>query len=501
MVDFGMSIDEFLEHSTGGGGSRGNFLKSWKKNNPPKITVWLHTESPIAARWSHPWPKFVTRENKETGEKQLEVFGGNWGCHERELILSKQRFREPDGERQYPPEVCPLCKTIEVVRMAVLRGEISWIDPIFQFKGDNPENDLIITAGGLYNAFSNPKLTDGQKAELRRAGIRPRDAWRENANAKCQYVFSIVNHERIGDGVQIATEPDALGNAMKRAIKDQIEKISRIHGLEKGKLLGNPLRNPYPFLWEYLEEENFDKKYRIVALDGMPVSDEIKALIIDAPPPDIKQHFRAGNVKALRLDMEKAALVDLPWDEIFGDAEKHAEEESDQVPADEVVPTPAKRTPVVSSKPVPVEDPDQFPASYNIVTPPPKVAAKPAPAPAQGQSVFGCDHCDGDLQESDRECPKCHSKFDDEGTIIERPCPGCGLMMPAQGEGDRAICPECALIVDTKEWKEALITKPVRLTRSQAAAQAAQAAATPAAPARKSIGGAKSEDNLPWGRK
>lgn len=498
MADFSMSIDEFLEHSTNGGGSRGNFLKSWKKNNPPKITVWLHTESSFAARWSHPWPKFVTRENKETGEKQIEIFGGNWGCHEREFILGKQRFREPDGERQYPPEVCPLCKTIEVVRMAVQRGDISWIEPIFQFKGDNPEKDLIITAGGLYNAFSNPKLTDAQKAELRRAGIRPRDAWRENANAKCQYIFTVVNHERIGDGVQIATEPDALGNAMKRAIKDQMEKIARIHGLEKGKLLGNPLRNPYPFLWEYNEEENFDKKYRVVALDGMPLSDEIKALIVEAPPPDLQQHFRKGNVKSLRLDMEKAALVDLPWDEIFADAERKEEAEGpDQVSQDEVAPPPAKRIQSVSSKAAPVEDPDQFPASYNIVTPPPKVVPKAAPV-EQEALIFGCDHCDADLKASDRECPKCHSTFADDGSIITRPCPGCGLQMPAQGEGDRSICPECGLIVNTETWQEVpQAAKPQRLTRSQAAAQAAQ---SPAPAARKSIGG-KSEDGIPWGRK
>lgn len=501
----GMSIDEFLDHSTGGGG-RSNFLGNWRKKDPPKITVWLHTQAGFVARWVHNWPRIVVRQDKDTGDTRREVWGGQWVCHERELILRKQRFRDENDVREYPPEVCPLCKTIEIIRSAVATGELSWVEPVFKFTGDNDEHEYIITAGGLYNAFAAKDLTPAQKGEMRRAGIKASEAWRENAIARCQYTFVVVDNAHPENGVQLTDEAEALGNAMKRAIRDKIDELG---GGEDGRLKGNPLRNPYPFLWEYREQEMFEKRYRVVPMSSVPLTDEIRALI-DEEPPDLAAHARPGNIKALRADMEKAALVDLPWDDIFGEAERRAgiddadgfgnaepgaavdKKEDDFPPSWNEPTTPAAtkpgRTPEVSSKP--------------------KIAPKaPPPAPpAANEELFACDHCGFDqLRATDAECPKCKSTYSEDGRLETRPCAACGVQTPANGEGNRTICPKCATIHDTETWQPvnptpAAAPAPARRSRSAGGA-AAPAPAPAAAPTqRKAIGmKAASDDKLPWG--
>ena len=46
----GMTLDDFMGHETGGG-SRGRYLKGWKKRRTPEVRIWLHTRSMFHALW------------------------------------------------------------------------------------------------------------------------------------------------------------------------------------------------------------------------------------------------------------------------------------------------------------------------------------------------------------------------------------------------------------------------------------------------------------------
>lgn len=461
----GMSIDEFLDHSTGGGG-RSNFLGNWRKKDPPKITVVLHPAVGFSARWAHNWPRIMTRQDKETGATRLEVWGGQWVCHERELILRKQRFRDENDVREHPPEVCPLCKTIEIIRGAVASGELNWLEPVFKFQGDDSDHDYIITAGGIYNAFTSKDLTPQQKGEMRRAGVMASQAWRENAMARCQYTFAVIDVAHPENGVQITDEAEALGNAMKRAIRDKIDEYG---GGETGRLKGNPLRNPYPFLWEYREAEVFEKKYRVVGMSLMEIPEAV-AELFQEEPPDISAHNRPGNVRALRSDMEKAALVDLPWDEIFADAERAigAGAEPDTRPAVADRPAEVNTRPEPAAKAAkPAKAGDDFPASWS----------NPATPAAATEELFVCDHCEFDgLRATDTTCPKCKSVYDVDGNLTKRPCAACGALTPADGGAEhRSICPDCGAIHDTEAWRVvAPIAPPPPAKRTRSGAKPAE---------------------------
>lgn len=462
----GMSLDDFLEHSAGGG-TRGNFLKNWRKSEPAKIIVWLHLSVGLGfARWAHNWPRTVIREDRDTGKARREIWGGTWVCHENELVLRKQRFRDENDERELPPVVCPLCKTIEVVRRMVREGEIDWTEPVFRFRGDDSERDMIIRAGGIYNAFSRRDLTAAEKGELRRAGIRPSEAWRENAIARCQYTFAVVDQENPEDGVQITDEAEALGNALKRVLRDKIEEIGR----EKG----NPLRNPYPFLWEYRADEPFEKKYRVVPKTTIELTDEIRELI-SGEPPDLSGHLKPGNVATLRSEMEEACLIEgFPFDEIFAEAEsrigKHdpSTRDRDEEDVDEE------------------ESIDFDPEKYEREAKPSKPSKPSKPEPSE--ELYVCDVCDFDgLRETDVVCPKCGSEYNEDGEVTSRPCANCkALVSLSEATGGMVRCGECATNHDVETW-EVVEQKKKRRLKPKGSLRSNPRAIDP-------------EDDLPWGK-
>lgn len=464
MATQGMGLDEFLGHSAGSV-TRGNFLKKWRKGDPPKILVWLHLSIGLGfARWSHNWPRIVVREDRDTGEPRREVWGGQWVCHENELVLRKQRFRDDDDEREVPPVTCPMCLAIEAVRRMVREGELDWTTPIFKFKGSDSEHDTVIHAGGIYNAFGRRDLSVEEKGELRKAGIRPSEAWRENATARCQYTFAIVDNDHPEDGVQITDEAEALGNAMKSVLRDKLEEV----GIEKG----NPLRNPYPFLWEYREAESFEKKYRVVPKTMIECTDEIRELI-SAPPPDLSSHLAPGNIATLRTDMEQACLIDnFPFDEVFGPAEKAAGEAKKAAGDDDGADDDADF------------DPEKLEGDDD------------AEGEEGAEELYVCDVCDFDeMKESDTQCPKCGACYDEEGEVESRPCAKCKsqIMLAEQVQGDKAICAECGAIHSVADWSVAEPAKKATKRRSAKSTKAGK-------PALRGKATADPSDDLPWGK-
>ena len=392
-----MGLDEFLGHSSTerrGGGAR---VLNWKKRNPAQIETWLHAQASIVALWRHGWPRVVERERD--GEKVVEVWGGNFNCWESEEVLRKQHRRDDSGARIAPPRVCPICLMVEHVRGLVSAGKMEWTQPLFAFKGDDSDKDTILTAAGLYNGF-NGDLSRQEIADLRKAGVRRDEAWKQNTMAKCSYLFAIVDNSEVEKGVQVCIETTALGDAVKRVIRDQIDSL--------GEREGHPLRNPYAIRWEYRpQEQEFSKKYRALAMPRLELTPEIRDLI-NGPLPDLGEHIGRGNVAALRASMESHALVQLPWDRFFAAAE-----------AEEGVSTPKATSPAPKAESAP-----EGPSSASNEASPVRrrgAAAKTGPVEPswpEGTKLLPCDACGANMAETDSTCWKCSAKYE-----VDEPAP------------------------------------------------------------------------------
>lgn len=380
-----MSLDEFLGHKTSTRDDGGRVL-NWKKRKPARLNAWLHTQAPFVALWRHGFPRIV--EIERDGEKMREVWGGTFNCHETEEVLRKQYRRTQNGERILPPERCPICKLNEYLRTEVREGRLNWLTPVFEFVADDPEQTVVLTAAGIFNGF-NGDLSRAEVAEMRRAGVSQKDAWKQNCMAKCSYVFTIVDADEPGDGVQVCVETTALGDAVKAVVRNQMDAL--------GETEGNPLKTPYAIRWEYLpDEQEFGKKYRALPLPKLEMTPEVRALIVDSPPADIGKLIARGDALALRAVMETAAKIELPFDRIFG--------EGSQVAA-----RPARAVQVPREEAEEPKAPAPAPARRRATTP---VREPVAPKYPPGTVLIPCDSCGAQMADTDAQCWKCGATYE-----------------------------------------------------------------------------------------
>lgn len=302
-----LDLDAFLGHSGSSGG--GAFLKNWKDDG--RIDVWLHPSAKIVPLWSHNW--YTVGKDRETHEPILRTY--RVVSLEREAVLKHRYRRNDDGTREHPPEICPFSKLLEWVEQAIRQGVISWTDEIFAFD-DVPKDSMVIHAGGFTGMFNSKDLEPSQLAELRRAGIRRDDAWKESAHARMQYIFRVVKNSAPEDGCVIALESQALGDKVKRVIADRID--------DAGREKGDPFRNPYAIRWVYDDDKDFSAKYEARSMLSLDLTPEIQA-VFDAEPPSINELTRAPNLRELRASFESHWChkdVKPPWAELFAEAEK-----------------------------------------------------------------------------------------------------------------------------------------------------------------------------------
>lgn len=328
-----IGYDDFLDHSSSGGG--GSFLKSWKDDG--SIDVWSHPRGLPAVRWAHSF--WQIGEKKEKGGAAVPtVKSYRWICWEKEVILRKQRFRDDDigarphgivgnGRREYPPEICPMCILIELLRDQVRAGKLVWTAPVFEWKFGDDDSE-VVTVGGFCGLFSRPKndYSELQKSEMRKAGIEQDEIFMENAGARCDYLLRVVDDANPDEGCVIASVADSLGRKVQKAFKDRIES-------SKGAFV--PSRDPMCLRWKFDSEKDFEKKYDVVALiEAKPSEEVLEALTKD--PPSVDELVAAGNIATLRAQMEKhCVLKGVPWDRVFGEAEKLMGDEPDAGPGDE----------------------------------------------------------------------------------------------------------------------------------------------------------------------
>ena len=337
-----LKMDAFLGHKTRSAGGS-NFLR-WRKNSPPVVDTVLHRKATVTPVWQHNIPRIV-EQTDNSGNVHRRVWGQKWNCLEDEEVLTHQFFRDRDtGERKIPPVVCPMCRLQEALRKLLADETLSMTEKLFRWEGDDPKETTTLTLGGMLNMYGSNKLTEDQKKEMKSAGIQPSQAWKQNCNSKCAYLFVIVDANNPAAGVHISFETTALGDAVKTCIHNKI--------VAEGEEDGNPMESPYAIRWSHHPDApDFGDKYKAIAMSQkrVVITPEILALI-DSEPPDTSNLIKPGNTKQLMAELQvQCVLADptlIPWDDIWGPSEgSELDDTDDEPPATQPAPKVTKSQP------------------------------------------------------------------------------------------------------------------------------------------------------------
>ena len=400
-----MDVDAFINHRTRDGGGGGAGILKWKDPKESRtVDVWLHRKAPFTAVWSHGFPRIA--EYQKDGRDIREVRPGSIVCVESEEVLRRQGFRDRDtDERETAPTICPMCLLAEHVRALVRDGAIKVTDVLFRVSPDESSRDVqLIHAGGFYGGFKEDKLTDEEMEALREARISLRDAWRETGVARCNYVFVVVDAEDTAEGVQIAREPGLLGDKMKEAIANEIE---------RRKDRGYPIKNPYPFRWKNVPSEKvIHKRYAVNVLEE-EASEELLQLITETDVPDLSRFTDPPNYRTLRAQLEQYCQFELDWNSIFAPIESKLDDSGFYASA-------AKPKATTASKPKPAAKPEPKqetkPAEAPVTTTRRKLSKpEPEPEPESEQTaanMIPCDECQEPMAEDQELCGKCGAKYE-----------------------------------------------------------------------------------------
>jgi len=298
-----MTVEDFLSYDSR---ARSEYLGAeWKKQG--WINIWLHRRSPFALSWQHGIPRIDVRDDPETRQPRRQIFNGRIRCLEEDDVLTNQYKRSKEtGARVVPPIICPPCRMIEYVHDLVIRQELHWLEPIFDFDVGDPMSRVYLRASGMWNGYKPARLNDEQKQEMADCGISPMYGWKENMQAGLKYIFCLVDHDDPAKGVQIMTEGQALGDSVKVAIQKEMKRNSR------NPALGDPIATPYAFTFEYKEKALPADKYDAFRVD-LELTEQVLKLI-DSPEQDITSQIGNYDFATLRSQLEKVALIELPWD-------------------------------------------------------------------------------------------------------------------------------------------------------------------------------------------
>ena len=414
------STEDFINYETRG--TRSEFLKSeWKKVG--HINVWLHRRRPFAGVWQHQVPRIDVRDDPQTGRTVRAVYSGNYRCLEDDAVLKSQYLRDRDtDERRNPPQICPICRMIEHVHMMVLREELHWLAPVFDFNAGS-ENDVLIRASGMWNGYRWDKMSDVSKQQAADVGITPRWSWKESIQPGLKYIFCLVDDDAVGKGVQIMKEGQAIGDKVKLAIAKEIKRNPR------NPALGDPVQNPYAFQLSYKEDETPDKKYDAFRVD-LDITPEIEDLI-SGEAPDISRLDGRYKPEVVRSMLEAVCQIDLPWDDFFSDeacallAPPDEDEPKAETPAKSVergaavaARAPASRGVAASSRGA-AAGRAPAPASRTVAAPargtsraalPPSRTTQARPAPVV--DMVACDHCGKAMAATASKCPGCGAQYE-----------------------------------------------------------------------------------------
>ena len=429
------STRSFAKHKTGGGGK---FLSKWKEKG--SIDVWFHTKEMPVAVYRHSIPQLVVKEDRDTKESVTHVWSKNLVCHEDSDVLEAQYQRDKEtGERKRPPERCGICKLIEwcfqqsklfeETRDAKKPQGISAVTPLFHFEGDEPDETTTIHVGGICNIFGRDDLSDALKADMKAAKISPKHAWKQNANAKCQYAMFVVDNNHPDNGVQIAVEAGLLGEKVKEVMEAELEKNDI-----------DIQTQPYCMQWEYFEKEkNFQKKYKATVLRKQRPTGRILELIRGEAVPELPDDLTVPfNQQTIRASLERRCVLPnhetiIPWDELFPSKEQTeawakadaAEAARAKKAAEEEAAAEKNASKKASKKDEAEEEEEEEEGEEEEESDADSDEEEEDEEDADEKSEkedeeIGCDDCKAPMKLEDTECSKCGAKYDPKtGKLIE----------------------------------------------------------------------------------
>jgi len=397
-----LDVDDFLGHSGASEGSgRAGFLSGWKDKG--RADVWLHPKGKPIPLWSHNW--WYIGKDRETGNAVIRY--SRFNSLERETVIRKRFFRDSEGNREVPPELCPFSKLLEWVECAIRDESIDWTDEIFRF--EVPGDSVVLNAGGFTGQFGKKNLSDAEKREIKRAGISLQDSWKQNCNPRLQYLFRVVDNAAPEKGTQVALETQSLGDSVKKVIADRMDDYpdgATAAQIEEARRKGNPFVTPYAIRFLFDDSKDFAAKYDARPLLSLEMNEEVRAAL-EADPPSIDHIAGPSNIAQLRLSFEEHWVHPVlpPWDEIFEDAER------------ELAGTPAAQLP------------GDFPFGANGGSKDEEEDEEAAEAESKadkdepeedGEDLFECDECGGLMKADEFTCPKCGTEYDEDGNIVKK---------------------------------------------------------------------------------
>jgi hypothetical protein len=391
-------VDDFLSYGgSGGGRDGGGYLERWKDRG--RIDVVLHPGVRPTALWFNNWWR-EGRDKDNRDDKVLRVMRYN-GLEGDEFYQNCKgsRAREDTGALKLPPTIDPFALLIEWVREMIDTEQLGWLDAIFDMRVGRDRKVLHASpfCGHLKSVQRN--LSDDEKDALKDANISLKTAWMEDCTPQLNYVFVVVQYNRPQDGALITVEKEALGMAIQKVIAERIEDCR--DGAKQRKQPwngeGDPWRHPYVMRWSYDEHGEYSDKYDAKAMLSMEIGPDITSVLGEAPP-DTTGTTRPGNVRELRMTMEKwwchRKLVP-PWDEIFGPAEEQQREQREKGDGREEG-TDFEFGANAAAEEQHGEDPSE-----------------------EDNGPVECDWCGVAFPATESKCPECHAEYDDNGVMVE----------------------------------------------------------------------------------
>lgn len=283
MPDKGLSWGDFQKEKLYKGGYKR--LRNWKDDG--FIEVWIHTASAFFKRIFIMIPYIAEEKNEKTGRMQSVIKYFPYVSHEEiDDFVNRRKNRE-----YYR---CPLLRFIDWLTN---NGYVDDDQTVFEVSIKDKKRDRICTKADFIG------------------DVNAGGDWQLSMKPTLQYVMAVIDNSKPKDGIVVTAEKFSLGEAIKRAVRKEIDR--------KGPEIGDPHNNPYCFKWVFDPRSNSPANYYdAYPMERNELTDEI-AELLNEPAQDMDDWIMPGDVDFLRKIFENHITIDdVPWDDLFDNTQE-----------------------------------------------------------------------------------------------------------------------------------------------------------------------------------